>query len=121
MEEEKENRGFVDIIVDGLDSIAKRILENISASFSKEFEKISHNFEERLVQIEQKILLMIFSFAIIGISMIFIAFALFFYLREYLGWSNSASFLTIGIIMLAAGLLLKFRDRRGGRNENSSA
>ena len=39
-------------------------------------------------------------------GIIFLVLALFFFLREFLGWSNSASYFSIGMIMLVIGLLL---------------
>ena len=43
---------------------------------------------------------------------VLLLFALLFFLREYLGWSNAVAFFSIGIIVFVTGLLLKVAEVR---------
>jgi VIT1/CCC1 family predicted Fe2+/Mn2+ transporter len=107
MSEDKKDHGFIGIIKDGLEYTAHRILANISPPITEGVEKIVQNLEDRIIRIEERMIRKIISFAVIGLGAIFLVFALFFFLREFLGWSNSAAFFSIGIVMFVAGLLLK--------------
>lgn len=62
-----------------------------------------------LAEMEKRILRKIWSSLIIGLGGVFLIFALFFFLIEYLEWSNAAAFFSIGIVVFVIGLLLKVR------------
>lgn len=64
------------------------------------------NLEDRLIRIEERAIRKIASFVVIGIGAIFLVFALFFSLKEFLVWSNGAAYFSIGVLMLVTGLLL---------------
>jgi VIT1/CCC1 family predicted Fe2+/Mn2+ transporter len=119
MGEDKKNRGFMDMIKDGLDYIIQRTLANMSLPITEGVEKAMQNLEDSIIRIEERVLRKIFSFLLIGFGAIFLVFALFFFLREFLGWSNSAAFFSIGVLMIVIGLLLKTGNRKGGKNEHS--
>ena len=106
MDEDKKSRGFMDMIKDGIDYIIQSALARISPSISEGVEKVMQSLEDRIIRIEERVLRKIFSFAAIGLGAIFLVFALFFFLRDFLGWSNTAGFFLIGILMLIIGLLL---------------
>lgn len=95
------------MIKDGLDYIAPRILASISVA--QGVEKVMQNLENGVERIEERLIRKMFSFAVIGIGLIFLMFALFFSLKEFLGWSNSVAFFSTGMIMLVIGLALKKR------------
>lgn len=97
MGEDKKDRGFADTIKDGLGYIAQKILVHASPPITEVLERTIRK---------------IFSFAVIGFGAIFMLFALFFFLKESLGWSNSAASFSIGILLLAAGLLLKWKEKK---------
>jgi len=116
MGEDKKNRGFMDKIKDGLEYTAQRISANISPPITEGGERVMQNLKDRIIRIQERVIRKIFSFVIMGFGAIFLVFALFFYLREFLGWSNSAAFFSIGIVMFVIGLLLNVGIRRGGKN-----
>lgn len=121
MSEDKKNIGFLDTIKGGLDYIAKRILADISPPIAESIEKMMQNLEDRIIRIEERILRKIFSFVIIGFGAIFLTIALFFSLREFLGWSNSVAFFSIGMLMLVIGLMLNVTwNSRGEKNDRKS-
>ena len=115
MGEDKKNRGFVEMIKDGKDYIAQRISIDVSPPLTEGVERVTQNLKDRIIRIEERVIRKMVSLAIIGFGAIFLAFALFFYLRNYLGWSNTATFFSIGTLMLVIGFLLNV-----GKPETSS-
>ena len=91
MAKDKKPNRFMGMIKGGLNYTARQILAHISPPITKGVERVTRK---------------IFSSVVIGLGAIFLVLALFFFLRESLGWSNSASYFSIGIIMLVIGLLL---------------
>ena len=112
MDEDKKNRGLKDKIKDGLEYTAQRISVNISPPITEAGEGVMQNLKGRIIRIQERVIRKIFSFVIMGFGAIFLVFALFFYLREFLGWSNSAAFFSIGIVMFVIGLLLNVGDSK---------
>ena len=106
MDDDKKNRGLKDKIKDGLEYTAQKISANISPPITEGGERVMQNLKGRITRIQERVIRKIFSFVIMGFGAIFLAFALFFYLRDYLGWSNSAAFFSIGTLMLVIGFLL---------------
>ena len=107
MAKNKKTRDFLGTIKGIVDYIAPKILASISAAQAAE--KVMQNIENCATRIGERMLRKMFSFAVIGLGLIFLMFALFFSLKEFLGWSNSAAFFSIGMLMLAVGLLLRKR------------
>ena len=114
---EDKKRGFIDTIKDSLDYISKKkevldyvgniILKNMSLPIKEGMEGAMQNLDNRLLEIEKRLTRKMFSFIIIVLGVMFLVFALFFYLRDYLGWSNIVSYSFIGILMVVIFLLLK--------------
>jgi VIT1/CCC1 family predicted Fe2+/Mn2+ transporter len=115
MGEDKKNRGFRGMMKDGLDYIAQRILANISPQTAEGMERVMQSLEDRIIRIEERVIRKIFSYAAIGFGAMFLVFALFFSLREFLGWSNSAACFSVGILMLVIGLLLNVGESKRGK------
>jgi len=107
MGNEIKNSGFMGRIKEGLGHAAQRILATLYPPITEGVEKAIQNLEDRTIRIEKRAIRAIFSSAAIGFGAIFLAFALFSFLREYLGWSNSAAYFLMGLLMLAIGLLVK--------------
>jgi VIT1/CCC1 family predicted Fe2+/Mn2+ transporter len=74
---------------------------------------VMKTIENRIMRIEKRILRKISSLFIIGFGGTFLIFALFFFLRESLGWSNAAACFSIGITVFVIGLLLKAGESDG--------
>ena len=105
MGKDKKNRGFIEVVKDCLDYSAQKISANMAPPIIIEIvERIAQSLENRIISIEERLMKKMFSFVLIGFGVIFLVFALFFFLREFLGWSNSVGFFSIGIVMLAIGL-----------------
>jgi VIT1/CCC1 family predicted Fe2+/Mn2+ transporter len=96
---EKKN-GIMDIIKDVLSYIPQIISASIVPSIAKSTEIVLNNIETRIMQIEKSIARRVSSFFIMFFGGIFLIFAIFFSLKEYLEWSNSMAFFTIGIFFL---------------------
>jgi len=105
-----EKPGFMNKIKDVLSYISQIISASIFPSIVEGAENVINNIEDRIIRIEKRILKKISSFLIIGFGGIFLIFSLFFYLKEFLGWSNSLAFFSIGITVFVIGLLLKLGE-----------
>lgn len=105
-ENDKEN-GFMDLIKDGVGHIFRIITASMFPQIAEDTRRIMDSIENRIIRIERRILMNIWSIFIIGFGGIFLILALFSYLKEFLEWSNAASFFYIGIISFVIGLLLK--------------
>ena len=120
VEREKEG-GFMDMIKDGIKDGLSNISQIISASIfppiAEGTETVMKNIEDRIIRIEKRIerriLRKISSLLIIGFGGVFLIFALFFFLIEYLGWSKAAAFFSTGIVVFVIGLLLKAGESDG--------
>jgi len=71
---------------------------------------VMKNIDNKIIQIEKRIIRKIFSLIVIFIGGLFLIFALFFFLKEYWGWSNAVTFFSIGMIIFVIGLLLKLNE-----------
>jgi len=103
---EKES-GFMDMIKDGLNYGSQIISSSIFPPIAEGAERVMKNIDDRIIQIEKRMLRKIYSLFMIGFGGIFLIFALFFFLTGHLGWSNAAAFFSIGITVFVIGLLLK--------------
>ena len=62
------------------------------------------------IPISKRMLRKIYSLLVIAFGGVFLIFALFSFLIDYLHWSNAAAFFSIGIIIFVIGLLLKVAE-----------
>ena len=116
MVEEKIEHGFLDTIKGGLRSVSQIISASIFPPISEGAERVIKNIEGRIIQIEKRILRRLSSLLIIGFGGVLLIFALFFYLRESLGWSNTAAYFSIGIVIFVIGLMIKAWDLKSNDN-----
>jgi len=107
MIEHKKEHGFMDIIKDGVSHIFQIISAGIFPQIVEGADLVIKNIEKRIIQIEKRMLRKVSSLLIILFGGIFLIFGLFFFLIEFLGWSNAAAFFTIGITVFVTGLMLK--------------
>ena len=107
MVEHEKKSGFMAVVKAGLSYIPQIISASIFPSVEEGAERIMNNIEDRIIRIEQRILRKISALSIIGFGTVFLIFALFFFLIEYLRWSNAAAFFSIGMTVLVIGLLLR--------------
>ncbi|PIN81584.1 hypothetical protein COV13_00825 [Candidatus Woesearchaeota archaeon CG10_big_fil_rev_8_21_14_0_10_32_9] len=107
MVESKKENWIMEMIKEVLGYIPQIISASVFSPIAQSTELIMKNIEERIMQMEKRIMRKISSLLIIGIGAIFLIFALFFFLLEFLGWSSTAAFFSIGIIIFVIGLLLK--------------
>lgn len=105
-----KKNGFIDAIKSGLSSVFQIISASIFPSMTESLERVMENMEIMIVQMEKRILRKISSLLIIGFGGILLIFAIFFCLKDILGWSNAAAYFSIGIIVFVIGLLLKMRE-----------
>jgi len=112
MGDDKKDSGLIGRIKEGLGYVAHRILANIALPITESVEKGMQDIEARTIRIEERAVRKMFSFAVIGFGAAFMLVALFFFLRESLGWSNSEAYSSIGALMLIIGLLLNAGERR---------
>lgn len=110
MVENEKEQGFMGMIKDGLGYLSNIISASILSPITEGAQIVMENIEEKIIQIEKRILRKIFSFLVIGFGAVFLLFALFSYLKEFLGWSNTVAYFSIGITVFVIGLLLKLNE-----------
>lgn len=110
MVEKKKGHGFMEVIKDILSYIPQIITTSIFPQIAEGAETIMKNIDDRILRIEKRIIRKVSSLMIIGFGLVFLIFALFFFLTEYLGWSHAVAFFSIGITIFVIGLLLKLRE-----------
>lgn len=108
MAKHKKEHCFSNIIKEGLSYLSQ--LANISPQIAESTERVMKNINYGTIPMEKRILRKISSLLIIMFGGIFLIFALFFYLKEFLGWSNTISYFSIGIIILVIGLILRINE-----------
>lgn len=106
----EKKRGFMDVIKDGLSFFSQIISSTILPSLSEGAEMVMDKIEDRIMRIEERIMRKIIILLMIGFGALFLIFSLLFFLKEYLHWSNFASFFSIGITIFVIGLLLKIKE-----------
>ena len=106
---EKEH-GFMDTVKGGISHIFQSISANIFHPIADGAETVMKNIDSKVKLIERRIFKKVSHHVIIGFGAILIILALFFFLKDYLGWSNTAAFFCIGIIIVVIGLVLKIRE-----------
>ena len=109
MTEKKEN-GFMDIIKDLISNLSHKILGNLIVPIIDSTEIIVHNIENKIQKIQTSIIRKISYFLIIIFGAILLIFSLIFYLIEYLKWSKSLAYFSIGITIVVIGIILKIKD-----------
>jgi hypothetical protein len=110
MAEHEKKRGFMDMLKEGLSFISHIISASIFSPIEEGAERVINNIEDRIIRIEKRIFRKISSLLIIGFGAVFLIFALFFFLIEYMHFSNATAFFSIGITIFVVGLLLKLRE-----------
>ncbi len=116
MVEREKERGFMHKIKDGLSYISKIISVSIFPPIAEGAEMVMKSIDDRIRLIEKRILRKFASFLMIGFGGVFLIFALFFFLVDYLGWGNATAFFSIGMIVFVIGLLLKAGESDGQIN-----
>ncbi|MDD5086752.1 MAG: hypothetical protein PHV16_03275 [Candidatus Nanoarchaeia archaeon] len=112
MAECEKKLGFVDKIKDGLSYISQIVSASIFPPISEGTERVMRTIEKRIIQIVKRIVRNISSLLIIGFGSIFLIFAFFFFLIEYLSWTKAVSFFSIGITLFVIGLMLKLSESK---------
>jgi hypothetical protein len=107
MVECEKERGFMDIIKDGLRYTSEMISASIFPPIAAGTEMVMKSIEDTIIRVEKRMLRKLSSLLIIGFGGVLLVVALFFYLREFLRWSNTAAYFSIGIMVFVIGLLLK--------------
>jgi len=110
MIEDKKEHGLMNIIKEGLGHFSKIISRGIFQQVAEGAETVMNNIEERTMRIEKRVVRDLSSLLIIGFGLVFLIFALFSYLKEFLGWSSAVSYFSIGIIIFVIGLILKLNE-----------
>ena len=109
MVEKEKELGIMDLMKDGLSYVVKIISSNLLLSVMTEGVEMVEN---KIIQIEKRILKKICSFLTISFGSMFLIFAFFFFLVENLSWTKTASFFLIGTIIFVIGLLLKLSESK---------
>jgi len=110
MIENEKKQGWTALLKDGLHYFSQVISANIFSPLAEGAETVLRNIECRIIRIEQRMLRKLSSWIVLWLGGIFLLFALFSFLREYLGWNNTIAFFSLGIVIFVSGLLLKIRE-----------
>jgi VIT1/CCC1 family predicted Fe2+/Mn2+ transporter len=111
----KKEKKFSNIVKYASSYISQIALAKIFSKIVESAEVVVENIDEKIVQLEKRIIRTICSILLIGFGGIVLILALFFFLKEFLMWSNTAASFSIGIVIFVIGLLLKLTEyeRRG--------
>lgn len=115
--QKENNSGLKTILENGLGYISSIISEKMYPRRDENTETFMKNIDNTVLTIEKRVLRKILSFIVIGVGTLFLLFALFSYVKESLGWSNSLAYLSLGIIILIIGLILKLNENEGIKND----
>ena len=105
---EKEH-GIIDMLIEGINYISR----TISSSIFPQITESMNNIDNKIIAIEKRIIRKIYSLLTIVFGGVLLIFTLFFFLREFLNWSYTLAFFSIGIIIFVIGLLLKIGESNG--------
>lgn len=83
------------------------IYETIFSPITNGVEKIMTNVEGGIIKIERRVLMEVSSLLIMGLGGLFLVFALFFFMIEFLELGKAISFFSVGVIVFVIGILLK--------------
>ncbi len=106
----KEDRGFMDIVSDGLSAISKMIAASIFPHLADGAEMVMDTIDDRIVMIEDRILKKASVLLLTLAGAAFLVFALLFYLKESLRWTTATACFAIGICLFVAGLMMKVKE-----------
>jgi pilus assembly protein TadC len=110
MAKHEKKSSFMDLIKNGFSYISQTFFASTFSQITEGAEQVMDNIENRLIQTEKIILRRLSSFLIIGLGIVFLIFALFFFMKEFLNLSNFVSSFFIGIIILVIGLVMKIKE-----------
>lgn len=103
--QEKEH-GFNNIVNKGLSYISRFVSATVFSHITQSAENLIDNIEMRIIRSERRIQRKIYSLFFMLLGGIFLIFAVFFFLKEFLILSNTTVFFSLGIIIFMIGLLL---------------
>lgn len=103
----KKEDGFTGMLKYVLEYISGIVSSSVFSSVAEGTKIVMGIIEKRLLLLQRKMLLSLSSFVIMGFGALLLVFALFFFMIENLGWSYSAAFLVVGIIVIFTGIILK--------------
>ena len=103
---EKEH-GFRSMIREGLNYIFQIASESVFSKVGEGAEIVMNRIDNRIIRIERRIIRRIYSLILIVFGGLFLALALFSFMKEFLGLSSTLAYFFIGIIILLIGVLLK--------------
>jgi len=110
MVEHEKSHGFMDLVKEGLGALAQTIAASIFPPMAGGAELVMKKVEESILRMEKRLLRKISSLFIIGFGGSLLVVSLFFFLRDFLGWSNALAAFSLGIIVFVTGLLLKVAE-----------
>lgn len=104
----ENEKSIMSIVHNALGIVSGIMTAAIVSPISAGADAILEKADSKMRLIEKRIMKKMVSVLFFSIGSIFIANALLFLFLEYFGWSKSAAFSLIGIIVMAAGILLNF-------------
>lgn len=105
-----KKHSFIELIKKRLKYISQKISLDVFSPLAEESGIIMKNIDNRMLQLEKRVMRKIYSSLIIGFGGIFLIFALFFFIIEHFNWSSSLTFFIIGATIFVIGLLLKLKN-----------
>lgn len=110
MTKKEKKYSFLELIKKGLNNLSKKVSFSISSPLAEKSGIITKNIDNKILQLEKRLMRKIYSSLIIGLGEVFLIFALFFFIAEHFNWNNSLTFFIIGTTIFVIGLLLKLKN-----------
>ncbi len=117
MGKDESEHGFMDKIKTELSYIPQLIFLSVFPKIVEGAEIVMENIDNRIERIEKRILGKLSHLLVIWLGGVLLILAVFSFLIEFLGWSNTAAYFSIGLVVFTAGIMLKTGEVTKGPND----
>jgi membrane-bound ClpP family serine protease len=101
------------LILGDIEKKGYQIEESMLGKFRAEFKLVLVDFEKKAYQMQERMLERIFSFLTLVLASLFIVLGVYSFMVEYLGLTNAAAYIVVGVALLVAYFLMNKRQRFG--------
>jgi hypothetical protein len=110
MDESKKELGFMGRVRAGLSGLTHAVVTSIVSPIAAGAEGVMDSMDERVMRMEKRIQKKLSALMVIGFGAALLVGALFYFLRESLGWSNVLTFFSLGMTIVVIGLLFRVKN-----------
>ena len=112
----KGGYGFLEPIKIGFGLLSEIVIAPLSERMHAEVDVILNKVEKRVVDIEKRVMARVYFATLIGIAVIFLLLAAFFYLVDFIHVPRSAAFLAAALVALLMAFFIHYKQLAGGKH-----